>query len=56
MNKGDKYVKIVEETVRLYEENRKPLPPPMSGRDFVNSPLPCRSSNAVCKLPPRSER
>jgi len=28
---------IVEETIRLYEEDGKPLPPPMSGRDFVNA-------------------
>ena len=28
---------IVEETVRLYEEDNKPLPPPMSGKDFVNA-------------------
>ena len=28
---------IVEETVRLYEEDGKPLPPPMSGREFVNA-------------------
>jgi len=27
---------IIEETVQLYEQDRKPLPAPMSGRDFVN--------------------
>jgi hypothetical protein len=29
--------KIVEETIRLYEEDAKPLPTPMSGREFVNA-------------------
>ena len=28
---------VVEETVRLLEDDGKPLPPPMSGRDFVNA-------------------
>jgi predicted RNase H-like HicB family nuclease len=28
---------IVQETVRLYELDGKPLPPPMSGREFVNA-------------------
>ena len=28
---------IVEETIKLYEEDHKPLPAPMSGRDFVNA-------------------
>lgn len=28
---------IVEETVRLYEHDGKPLPPPMSGKEFVNA-------------------
>ena len=28
---------IIDETIRLYEEDRKPLPPAMSGRDFVNA-------------------
>jgi hypothetical protein len=28
---------IVEETIRLYADDRRPLPPPMSGRDFVNA-------------------
>jgi predicted RNase H-like HicB family nuclease len=27
----------IEEAVRLLEEDSKPLPPPMSGRDFVNT-------------------
>ncbi len=27
---------IVEETIRLYHEDGKPLPPPTSGRDFAN--------------------
>jgi len=28
---------IVEETIQLYEQDRRPLPAPMSGRDFVNA-------------------
>jgi len=28
---------IVERTGRLYEEDNRPLPPPMSGREFVNA-------------------
>ena len=28
---------IVEETIQLYEEDGKPLPPPLSGKDFVNA-------------------
>lgn len=27
---------IVEEAIKLYEENGKPLPPATSGRDFAN--------------------
>lgn len=27
---------IVEETIELYREQGKPLPPPTSGRDFAN--------------------
>lgn len=27
---------IVEEMVQLYQEDRKPLPQPLSGRDYVN--------------------
>ena len=29
--------KIIEEAIQLYEESGKPLPPPMSGREFVNA-------------------
>ena len=28
---------IVEEIIGLYEKDGKPLPPPMSGKDFVNA-------------------
>ena len=28
---------IVEEAIQLHEQDRKPLPAPMSGRDFVNA-------------------
>ncbi len=28
---------IVEETIQLHEQGRKPLPDPMSGQDFVNA-------------------
>jgi predicted RNase H-like HicB family nuclease len=28
---------IIEETVALYEQDDKPLPEPMSGREFVNA-------------------
>jgi len=28
---------IIEETVQLYEQDGKPLPASMSGRDFVNA-------------------
>jgi predicted RNase H-like HicB family nuclease len=28
---------IVEETVELYEKDGKPLPAPLSGREFVNA-------------------
>lgn len=27
---------IVEETIELYHQDAKPLPPPTSGRDFAN--------------------
>ena len=27
---------IVEETIGLYKQDNKPLPPPTSGRDFAN--------------------
>ena len=28
--------RIVEETIELYREDGRPLPPPTSGRDFAN--------------------
>jgi predicted RNase H-like HicB family nuclease len=28
---------IIEETIQLYEQEGRPLPTPMSGRDFVNA-------------------
>ena len=28
---------VIEETIQLYEQDGKPLPPPMSGREFVNA-------------------
>jgi predicted RNase H-like HicB family nuclease len=28
---------IVAETVTLYEQDGKPLPPPLSGREFINA-------------------
>lgn len=28
---------IIQETVELYQRENKPLPPPLSGRDFVNA-------------------
>ena len=28
---------IVDETIELYHQDGKPLPPPTSGRDFANS-------------------
>ena len=28
---------IIEETIALYEQDGKPLPSPMSGREFVNA-------------------
>ena len=28
---------IVDETIELYERDSRPLPPPMSGRDFVSA-------------------
>ncbi len=28
---------IVEETIAIYHQNDKPLPPPTSGRDFANT-------------------
>ncbi len=31
--------RIVEETIDLYHQDGKPLPPPTSGRDFANKML-----------------
>jgi len=28
---------LVEEAIALYEQDGKPLPPPLSGREFVNA-------------------
>ena len=30
---------LVEETIALYKHDRKPLPPPTSGKDFANKML-----------------
>jgi predicted RNase H-like HicB family nuclease len=30
---------IVEETIELYKQDGKPLPPPTSGKDYVNKML-----------------
>lgn len=32
----DELCRIVEEAIELYRKDNKPLPPPTSGRDFVN--------------------
>ncbi len=32
----DELCQIVEETIALYRQDDKPLPPPTSGRDLVN--------------------
>jgi len=32
----DELCQIVEDTIALYRKDNKPLPPPTSGRDFVN--------------------
>ena len=32
----DELCRIVEDTIELYRRDRKPLPPPTSGRDFAN--------------------
>lgn len=32
----DELCRIVEEAIALYKLDRKPLPPPTSGRDFAN--------------------
>jgi hypothetical protein len=29
--------KIVEEIIDLYESDGKPIPPPMSGKEFINA-------------------
>ncbi len=33
----DEFCQIVEETIALYPTDNKPLPPPTSSRDLVNS-------------------
>lgn len=33
----DELCQIVEETIGLYQQNDKPLPSPLSGREFVNA-------------------
>ncbi len=33
----DELCQIVDETIALYEEDGKPLPAPLSGKDFVNA-------------------
>jgi predicted RNase H-like HicB family nuclease len=33
----DELCEVVDEVVRLYELDGRPLPPPMSGREFVNA-------------------
>lgn len=33
----DELCQIVEETIELYRRDGKPLPPPLSGREFVNA-------------------
>jgi predicted RNase H-like HicB family nuclease len=32
----DELCRLVEEAIDLYRKDRKPLPPPTSGQDFVN--------------------
>jgi predicted RNase H-like HicB family nuclease len=32
----DELCQVVEETIELYREDGKPLPPPTSGRDFAS--------------------
>ncbi len=32
----DELCQIVEETIELYRQDGRPLPPPTSGRDFAN--------------------
>jgi len=33
----DELCEIVEETVKLYKQDGKPLPAPLSGKEFVNA-------------------
>ena len=33
----DELCEIVEETIHIYQQEGKPLPVPMSGREFVNA-------------------
>ena len=33
----DELCRIIEETIQLYWQDGKPLPSPLSGRDFVNA-------------------
>jgi predicted RNase H-like HicB family nuclease len=33
----DELCQIVEETIKLYRQDGKSLPPPLSGREFVNA-------------------
>lgn len=33
----DHLCRIVEETIELYKQDDKPLPPPLSGRELVNA-------------------
>lgn len=33
----DELCKLVEETIKLYRDDGKPLPSPLSGREFVNA-------------------
>ena len=33
----DELCQIVEETIVLYKQDRKPLPHPLSGKEFVNA-------------------
>ena len=33
----DELCQIIEETIKLYRQDSKPLPSPLSGREFVNA-------------------
>lgn len=33
----DQLCQIIEETIKLYRQDGKPLPSPLSGREFVNA-------------------